>query len=108
MSSTPGAPAPDRVLAFIDEYLRYVFEHLSLVRLSETACPGARYRIGSYRFWHQHLSILLADATDDAATMAHMILAAMAAEHLTAVLPELGRERVRSGLRSMAERILRP
>ena len=36
--------------------------NLELVRLSETASPGARYRIGSYRFWHRHVAVLLAQA----------------------------------------------
>src|SRR3954470_11505725 len=46
----PGATPPERLAAFADAYLDYCEANLDLVRLSETASPGARYRIGSYRF----------------------------------------------------------
>lgn len=47
----PGAPAGRRLHAFLAAYLDYAADNLELVRMSETASPGARYRIGSYRFW---------------------------------------------------------
>ncbi len=46
----PGAPPPERLVAFVDAYLDYAQRHLELVHMSETASPGARYHIGSYRF----------------------------------------------------------
>ncbi|MFE5508359.1 TetR/AcrR family transcriptional regulator [Amycolatopsis japonica] len=93
----PGAPPADRLVAFADAYVDYVLEHLPLVRMSETAAPGARYRIGAYRFWHRHVAILL-DGTPDPEHAAHALLAPLAAEHLTALLPELGEDRVRAGI----------
>lgn len=93
----PGAPSADRLVAFADAYVDYVLEHLPLVRMSETAAPGARYRIGAYRFWHRHVAILL-DGTPDPEYTAHALLAPLAAEHLTALLPELGEDRVRAGI----------
>ncbi|MEU6040629.1 helix-turn-helix domain-containing protein [Actinomadura sp. NPDC047616] len=93
----PGAPAAERLAAFADAYLDYLLEHLPLVRMSETAAPGARYRIGAYRFWHRHLAILLAGTPDPDHT-AHALLASVAAEHITALLPELGEQRIRSGV----------
>ncbi|MGW0395139.1 TetR/AcrR family transcriptional regulator [Streptomyces sp. NPDC003042] len=101
----PGAPAADRITAFTDAYLDYLLEHLDLVRVSETATPGARYRIGAYRFWHQHLSILLAGTPDPTHT-AHALLATLAAEHVAALLPELGERRVREGVRRLARGVL--
>jgi AcrR family transcriptional regulator len=97
----PGAPAGERLLAFIDAYLDYLFEHLALVRMSETATPGARYRIGAYRFWHRHTAILLNTAPDPEHT-AHALLAALAAEHVAALLPDLGEQRIRAGLLRLA------
>lgn len=97
----PGAPDRDRLVAFVDAYLSYLLPHLDLVRVSETAAPGARYRIGAYRFWHRHAAILLA-RTPDPELAAHALLAPLAAEHVTAVLPELGDERLRAGLRRLA------
>jgi hypothetical protein len=82
-------------------YLDYLLGHLELVRMSETAAPGARYRIGTYRFWHRHVAILLA-AEPDPGFAAHALLAALAAEHVTAVLPELGERRLRAGLTLLA------
>lgn len=98
----PGAPPADRLTAFVGAYLDYLLEHLDLVRMSETAAPGARYRIGAYRFWHRHVAILLASAPDPDHA-AHTLLAALAAEHVAALLPELGESRVRTGLRHLTK-----
>lgn len=97
----PGALAAERLTAFINAYVDYLLEHLALIRMSETAAPGARYRIGAYRFWHRHLAILL-DATPDPEHTAHALLAALAAEHVAALLPELGEQRIRAGLIRLA------
>jgi len=95
-----GAPAA-RLTAFTGAYLDYLLEHLDLVRMSETAAPGARYRIGAYRFWHRHVAILLGGSPDPEHA-AHAFLAALAAEHVSAVLPELGEARLRAGLARLA------
>ncbi|WP_369145763.1 TetR/AcrR family transcriptional regulator [Streptomyces sp. R44] len=97
----PGAPAEERLSAFLDAYVDYLLEHLALVRMSETATPGARYRIGAYRFWHRHVAILLA-AAPDPDHAAHALLAAVAADHVAALLPELGEQRMRDGLLRLA------
>jgi AcrR family transcriptional regulator len=96
----PGAPDAERLAAFADAYLDYAIEYLPLLRMSETASPGARYRIGVYRFWHRHVTILLPEEADPQFT-AHALLAPLSAEHLTAVLPEVGEARVRAGVRRM-------
>lgn len=97
----PGADPPARLAAFAEAYLDYLLEHLDLVRMSETAAPGARYRIGAYQFWHQHATLLLAGAPDPGYA-AHALLAALAAEHVTAVLPQLGEKRLREGITRLA------
>src|SRR6516225_4208228 len=97
----PGAGPADRLAAFAAAYLDYLLEHLELVRMSETAAPGARYRIGAYRFWHRHVAILLGGSPDPEHA-AHAFLAALAAEHVSAVLPELGEARLRAGLARLA------
>ncbi len=102
----PGAPPAERLTAFVQAYLDYATGHLDLVRLSETASPGARYRIGSYRFWHRHVQVLLtqagvpaaapvdtADPADaarpaDAGALAHALLAPLAAEVLHGLGPQ--------------------
>ena len=105
----PLGPAPQRqarLAAFAGAYLDYLLAHLDLVRMSETAAPGARYRIGAYRFWHRHVAILLTGAPDPEYA-AHAFLAALAAEHVTAVLPELGEARLRDGLARLPGRAAR-
>jgi AcrR family transcriptional regulator len=97
----PGADPPQRLVAFTGAYLDYLLEHLDVVRMSETATPGARYRIGAYRFWHRHAAILLA-GTPDPDQAAHALLAPLAAEHVTAILPELGEKRLRAGIARLA------
>ena len=96
-------PTPrERLRAFVDAYLDYLLAHLALVRMSETAAPGARYRIGAYRFWHRHVALVLAGREDPAAD-AHLLLATLAAEHVQAVVAELGQARVRRAARSLAD-----
>jgi AcrR family transcriptional regulator len=101
----PGAEPRQRLLAFVDAYLEYALTHLDLVRMSETASPGARYRIGAYRFWHRHAALLLADRKDPEA-LAHVLLAPLAAEHLRAVTTQLGADRVRAATLAAIEGII--
>ncbi|GAA2160769.1 TetR/AcrR family transcriptional regulator [Actinomadura napierensis] len=97
----PEAGDGERLVAFVEAYLDYLLEHLALVRMSETASPGARYRIGAYRFWHRHVAIL-ANGAPDPEYAAHAVLAALSAEHVAALLPELGEERIRGGIVRLA------
>lgn len=101
----PGAPADERLAAFLNAYFDYLLGHLALVRMSETSTVGARYRIGAYRFWHRHVAILLAGAPDPDHA-AHALLAALAADHVAALLPELGEQRIRAGLLRFARSVM--
>lgn len=108
----PGKPGDDptpheRLRAFIDAYLDYVLEHAALVAMSETASPGARYRIGAYRFWHRHVALLLAGRADPEAE-AHTLLAALGAEHVRVVAAQLGQARVRRALHRLADALSGP
>ncbi|NJP90873.1 TetR/AcrR family transcriptional regulator [Nonomuraea sp. FMUSA5-5] len=99
----PGAPARERLVAFVRAYLDFLFAHLDLVRMSETASPGARYRIGSYWFWHRHVAILLAQSRGgDADVLAHTLLAAMQAELADVLQTEYGRDRTLTALTTLA------
>ncbi|MEV6524607.1 TetR family transcriptional regulator [Longispora sp. NPDC051575] len=98
-----GAPG-ERLVAFVAAYLDYLLGHLDLVRMSETAAPGARYRIGAYRFWHRHVALLLTGSAADPEYAAHALLAGLGAEHVTAVLPLLGEARLRAGALADAAR----
>ncbi|MFC4119220.1 TetR/AcrR family transcriptional regulator [Nonomuraea zeae] len=105
----PGAPAAERLAAFTAAYLDYLFAHLDLVRLSETASPGARYRIGAYRFWHRHAAILLAESRPgcDADVLAHTLLAAMGAEPAGVLKEQYGQARAVDGIAALAAALTR-
>ncbi|MEV4898626.1 helix-turn-helix domain-containing protein [Nonomuraea sp. NPDC055795] len=100
----PGAPAAERLTAFTAAYLDYLFAHLDLVRMSETASPGARYRIGAYRFWHRHVVILLAEARPgaDAEALSHLVLAAVGGELAHVLKQEYGEARARQAALELA------
>jgi len=92
-----GSAAPaERLRSFVDAYLDYLLSHLDLVRMSETASAGARYRIGAYGFWHHHVSLLL--SSPDPEADAHTLLASLSAEHVHAMLPVLGPARLRRSI----------
>ncbi|MFE3448242.1 TetR/AcrR family transcriptional regulator [Nonomuraea sp. NPDC059194] len=100
----PGAAPAERLAAFVEAYLDYLFAHLDLVRMSETASPGARYRIGAYGFWHRHVAILLGQALPDAdpEVLSHAVLAVLAGEPATVLKDRYGEPRARAALRQAA------
>jgi AcrR family transcriptional regulator len=107
----PGAPAGERLLAFIDAYVDLLDSQLELILDSENASTGARYRIGAYRFWHRHVSVLLEQARPDldAAYTAHAILAPLAADlHQSLRDDGFSLARIKSALRILAETLVRP
>ncbi|WP_199423875.1 TetR/AcrR family transcriptional regulator [Actinotalea solisilvae] len=80
----PGAPARDRLAAFVAAYLAFQVENLDLVLLSESGRgPGARLVKGSYALWRQHLAWLLQEGgAPDPRTRAEVLLGALAAEQV--------------------------
>ncbi|GAB2934428.1 TetR/AcrR family transcriptional regulator [Streptomyces heilongjiangensis] len=79
----PGAPAEDRLVAFVQEYLAYLDSQLDLVLMSQTAAPGARFRNGAHAFFVQHVHVLLQEAgADDARARAEFLMAGLAAEQV--------------------------
>jgi len=107
----PGADPGRRLVAFVESYLGYAHRHLDVLRLSENAAPGARYRIGSYRLWHRHVSMLIgaAGAVDDPDAAAHLLLAGLAAEVLAALAAEgYPPDRLGAAAADLARRLTRP
>jgi AcrR family transcriptional regulator len=58
----PGAPADERIRAFLTELAKLTERSYELLAVSENNTLGARYRIGSYLAWRIHLGSLLAEA----------------------------------------------
>lgn len=107
----PDARPVDRLVAFVEAYIAYAYRHLDLIRMSETAAPGARYRIGAYQFWHRHVAVLLAaaDPALDADATAHLVLAGLSAEVLSGIAESrIGRRRVRASAVELVRRLAIP
>lgn len=107
----PDERPVDRLVAFVETYLAYAYRHLDLIRISETAAAGARYRIGAYRFWHRHVAVLLkaADPALDADATAHLVLAALGAEVLSGIAESrIGRQRLRASIVELVRRLATP
>jgi AcrR family transcriptional regulator len=101
----PGAPALERIEAFLRALARLYLDELELVYASETAAPGARYRNGAYAAWRQHVALLVRDARPDLdpELVAHLLLAPLAAESLA----ELRRLRKARALPEAMRRVVR-
>ncbi len=106
----PGAPPAQRAVAFVRAYLDYVLGAPELVRMSETASPGARYRLGAFRLWRRHLTVLLVEAgetPEQAEVLGHALLAPLAAESLLAALDTgIEREPLITGLLRLTDRVV--
>jgi AcrR family transcriptional regulator len=104
----PGAPAGERLLAFLTAYADFLDANLDLVHMSETASPGSRYRVGGYPRWHDHVRTLLAAARPDldADCIAHFLLAGLAADLRRATRDRYSTERNTAAVRAMASLML--
>jgi AcrR family transcriptional regulator len=80
----PGAPPLERIEEFLARLAKLYLRELDLVHASETAAPGARYRVGAHAAWRQHVTMLIRQARPDldAPLLAHLLLAPLDAEAL--------------------------
>lgn len=103
----PGAEPKERLRAFLHAYADLLDAHLDLIHMSETASPGARYRIGAYQLWRRHVAILIHQANPhaDADFLAQAILAALAADQRKATKDEFPAQRLRQGLDTLADKL---
>ncbi|WMX45971.1 TetR/AcrR family transcriptional regulator [Streptomyces roseicoloratus] len=73
----PGAPAAQRLDAFLDALVDRVVEQREILLAAQTAAPSARYTSGAYLAMHTHLALLVSQAhpTANAPLLAHLLLA---------------------------------
>jgi AcrR family transcriptional regulator len=106
----PGAPPAGRMVALVDALVDLLERYGDLLRDSEASRAGARYDAGAYAAWHQHATMLIAEARpgDDAPVLAHLLLAPLAAEHFTHLTEHDGiaLDRLRAALRHVVLRVL--
>lgn len=105
----PGAPAAERLEAFLVALAAEVEATWPTLLVSENATIGARYRIGSYAAYRLHVAVLLREAAPelDADWQAEALLAPLAADLYGHQRAELGMpaDRIRDGLVAQARRI---
>jgi AcrR family transcriptional regulator len=104
----PGAPACERLHAFLDALTDLLERFGDLMFDSENAKPGARYRIGSYHAWRQHVTVLLRQANPDGAdpsVLAHAVLGPLAADLFAHLRGEarVSSEAYRTAIHALAE-----
>jgi AcrR family transcriptional regulator len=120
----PGAPDRDRLLAFLDAIIEVVGRNKSLLAelaYSSAANPpqeppepagtsAARHSDDHpvYRFWHGHISALIAAQrpSADAEMLAHLLLGALHSEPILAQLTAEGPARLIAAMRALADAAL--
>jgi AcrR family transcriptional regulator len=118
----PGAPDRDRLLAFLDAIIEVVGRNKSLLAelaYSAAADPppkppeehsekGHRDDHPVYRFWHGHISALIAAQRPgaDAEMTAHLLLGALHSEPILAQLAAEGPARLTAAMRALALAVL--
>ncbi|ONI70692.1 TetR family transcriptional regulator [Actinosynnema sp. ALI-1.44] len=77
----PGAPARERIRAFLHAYVDRLETQGKLLMVAETETPWARFVTGAYRLHHNHLVSLITEAEPgaDAHFRADALLAPLAA-----------------------------
>jgi AcrR family transcriptional regulator len=104
----PGAPARERLVAFLDAILDFTVEHAELLIAADGGRPGGRYLTGAYAGWHRHTALLLSELRpgSDAEVFAHLVLAPVAADLVRHLTEEAGAdlERVRAALHEQLPR----
>lgn len=94
----------NRRVAFVHAYLDYLQAHLDLLLASETAAPGARYRLGVYQFWKTHLTMLFTEDPDPE-FRAYTVLALLDASLVSHLLADgWPWHRIRAGVEQEARR----
>jgi hypothetical protein len=73
----PGAPAAERLTAFLDALVDRVIEQRELLLAAQAAAPSARYTSGAYLAMHTHVALLVSRVRPEAnsSLLAHLLLA---------------------------------
>ena len=73
----PGAPAPERLEAFLRALCRLTADHADVLAAGQATAPEGRYAFGSYEAWRLHAAVLIAqiDPRLDAEWLADLVIA---------------------------------
>ena len=111
----PGAPARDRLLAFVDGVIEVVSRNKGLLAALDHAEAVVSAKIPDedppplHALWHRHIADLLREARPglDADLIAHLILASLHSDPIHRLLAtDDGADRIAAGLRTMITAVL--
>ncbi|GAB1644480.1 TetR/AcrR family transcriptional regulator [Krasilnikovia sp. MM14-A1259] len=98
----PGAPAPERIRAFLHALVDRIASQLEMLLAAETSSARARFRSGPYTIYHTHLATLVAQACPgvDQHFVAAALLAPVSATQLSYQIEDRGlaTDVIKSGL----------
>lgn len=105
----PGAPASERLLAFLDGLGAIAEGNATLLSAHGQACAEDKYDDPSYQLWHRHLSTLFADGRPDldAGFLAHAVLAVFDGDLIRHMTPPDDPRRFTRSVQQMAMALLR-
>ncbi|MFF8610052.1 TetR/AcrR family transcriptional regulator [Streptomyces sp. NPDC015346] len=98
----PGAPADERLRAFLDALVDRVIEQRELLLAAQAAAPSARYTSGAYLAMHTHVTLLISRLRPEAnsALLGHLLLAPFSPSlmHHLSVERNLSADELKAGL----------
>jgi AcrR family transcriptional regulator len=101
----PGAPAADRLYAFLDAVVGVVGRNVNLVVAVDHAQHDSQ---AIYTTWRDHLATLIAPGELDPTLLADLLLAPLHSPAVHQVLRDGGAERVAAHLRALAVGLVTP
>lgn len=103
----PGAPARDRLVAFIEAIVDLLTRNVALLAAFEQSTKH-RHETDIYTSWHQHISGLIAEARPelDAEVIAHLLLGSLNSELVVRLLKTGESARLADALRSLIDSLL--
>jgi AcrR family transcriptional regulator len=108
----PGAPPPERLLAFLDAIVDVMVSNKGLVaalgHAVTTAHQGDRSEHPVYQFWHSHITGLISEERPDldAELQAHILLAALQSDPIQRLLEQGEAQRLAASLHTLTTALL--
>jgi len=103
----PGAPATQRLTAFLDAVVDLATRNVALVAAYE---EEERQAGGVYQYWHRHVSTLIAQARPelDAELLAHILLGSLHSDLVLHLVRSGDTDRLTATLRELVAGLLSP
>jgi AcrR family transcriptional regulator len=105
-----GAPATERLLAFLDAVVDLATRNVALVAAYEEAADEERQAGEIYQYWHRHVSTLITQARPelDAELLAHILLGALHSDLVIHLVRHGDTDRLTATLHELVDSLLTP